>query len=69
MLQKIRTLYKQSDDIQLSGNVECDEMYLGGRETNKHKHRRIRGTQGRSTKTKAPIPITLKIKLFILLIN
>ena len=55
MLQKIRTLYKQSDDIQLSGNVECDEMYLGGRETNKHKHRRIRGTQGRSTKTKAPI--------------
>lgn len=55
MLQKIRTLYKQSDYIQLSGNVECDEMYLGGRETNKHKSRRLSGTQGRSTKTKAPI--------------
>ena len=32
-----------------------DEMYLGGRETNKHESKRIEGTQGRSTKTKTPI--------------
>lgn len=55
MLQKIRTLYKQSDDMQMSGIIECDEKYLGGRETNKHKRHRISGTQGRSTKTKTPI--------------
>ena len=32
-----------------------DEMYLGGRETNKHESKKVEGTQGRSTKTKTPI--------------
>ena len=32
-----------------------DEMYLGGRETNKHESKRTEKTQGRSTKTKTPI--------------
>jgi len=35
--------------------VEMDEMYLGGRETNKHESKKVGGTQGRSTKTKTPI--------------
>lgn len=55
MLQKIRTLYKQREDVILDGYVECDEMYLGGRETNKHKCKKIEKTQGRSIKTKTPI--------------
>lgn len=54
MLQKIRTLYKQNSE-QLSNEVEMDEMYLGGRETNKHDSKKVEGTQGRSTKTKTPI--------------
>jgi len=41
--------------VVLSGVVECDEMYLGGRETNKHDCKRTEKTQGRSTKTKTPI--------------
>ena len=32
-----------------------DEMYLGGREANKHQDKHVEGTQGRSTKTKTPI--------------
>ncbi len=44
-----------TDEIELYGEVEMDEMYLGGRETNKHNDKRTEGTQGRSTKTKTPI--------------
>ena len=55
MLQKIRGLFAQSDCVSLKGKVEMDEMYLGGRETNKHESKRTEGTQGRSTKTKTPI--------------
>ena len=55
MLHRVRTLMKQEDDRQLSGEVECDEMYLGGRETNKHNKLKTENTQGRSTKTKTPI--------------
>ena len=55
MLHKIRSLYGQSDAISLNGEVEMDEMYLGGRETNKHESKKTEGTQGRSTKTKTPI--------------
>ena len=55
MLQKIRSLYGITDDIALDGEVEMDEMYLGGRETNKHQDKHVEGTQGRSTKTKTPI--------------
>ena len=54
ILHKVRTLFKQ-EDVVLSGIVECDEMYLGGRETNKHESKRTAKTQGRSTKTKTPI--------------
>jgi transposase-like protein len=55
MLQKIRSLYGITDDIALDGEVEMDEMYLGGREINKHESKKTEGTQGRSTKTKTPI--------------
>lgn len=55
ILHKIRGLYGITDEIALDGEVEMDEMYLGGREINKHESKKTEGTQGRSTKTKTPI--------------
>jgi len=55
MLHKIRGLFGITDETVLEGTVEMDEMYLGGRETNKHESKKVAGTQGRSTKTKTPI--------------
>ena len=55
ILHKVRTLYQQYDTPALQGEVEMDEMYLGGREFNKHESKRTEKTQGRSTKTKTPI--------------
>lgn len=55
MLQKIRTLYAQNDEIAMTGTVECDEVYIGGKEKWKHQSMKTPNTQGRSTKTKTPV--------------
>ena len=55
VLHKVRSLYAQDDCYTLSGEVECDEVYIGGKEKWKHKSMRTPGTQGRSTKTKTPV--------------
>lgn len=55
ILHKLRSLYSEHNNLLLEGVVECDEMYLGGREINKHECKRTPKTQGRSTKTKQPI--------------
>lgn len=55
MLQKVRRLYPQYGTDSFSGTVECDEVYIGGREKWKHKSMKTPNTQGRSTKTKTPV--------------
>jgi len=55
MLHKIRTLFAQDDSEAFKGQVECDEVYIGGKEKWKHQSMRTPKTQGRSTKTKTPV--------------
>lgn len=55
MLHKIRVLYKQTDEESFEGIVECDEVYIGGKEKWKHQSMKTPHTQGRSTKTKTPV--------------
>ena len=55
MLHKIRALFPQSDADGFDGTVECDEVYIGGKQKWKHKSMRTPHTQGRSTKTKTPV--------------
>ena len=55
MLHKVRALLAQDDAEGFCGEVECDEVYIGGREKWKHQSMRTPHTQGRSTKTKTPV--------------
>ena len=65
MLQKIRLLYPQSDADTFDGTVECNEVYIGGKEKWKHKSMRTPNTQGRSTKTKTPVFDMMERSTFI----
>ena len=56
MLHRIRLIIKtKSFNRPLEGIIEADETYVGGKEKNKHKNKRIAKAQGRSTKSKTPV--------------
>lgn len=54
MLQRIRACFGIDNDAPLSGEVEADETYVGGKNKNRHKNKKVKGNQGRAAKDKTP---------------
>jgi transposase-like protein len=52
---RIRTMLADAEPELLDGMVEADETYVGGKNKNRHKDKKIEGSQGRSAADKTPV--------------
>ena len=55
MLHKIREYMDCENNHQLSTEVEIDETFVGGKNKNRHKDKKVENCQGRSFKDKVPV--------------
>ena len=55
MLHKIREYMDCENEHQLSAEVEIDETFVGGKNKNRHKDKKVEKCQGRSFKDKVPV--------------
>lgn len=55
MLHRIREMMKEKGPIIMSGTVEADETFVGGKNKNRHKDKKVPQSQGRSFKDKTPV--------------
>ena len=55
MLQRIRNCFGCENDSNLDNEVEIDETFVGGKNKNRHKDKKVANSQGRSFKDKTPV--------------
>lgn len=55
MLQRIRNCFSIENNEKLDNEVEADETYIGGKNKNRHEHKKIKNAQGRSARDKTPV--------------
>lgn len=55
MLGKLRNAIGCKEDFKFDGITQVDETYVGGKNKNRSKHKKVDNTHGRSTKTKIPV--------------
>lgn len=52
---RIRTAYQLDVQDKLTGEVELDETFVGGKNKNRHRNKKVKHSQGRSFKDKVPV--------------
>ncbi|HMG14672.1 MAG TPA: IS1595 family transposase [Saprospiraceae bacterium] len=58
MLQRLRYCLEQTEkdnDDKLSGTIQVDETFVGGKNKNRHGDKKVKNSQGRSFKDKTPV--------------
>ena len=55
MLQRIRKCFGIENNCLLDNDVEIDETYVGGKNKNRHAHKKVKNSQGRSMKDKVAV--------------
>lgn len=55
MLRAFRAMMKESNEFSLEGEIEVDETFVGGKNKNRHKNKKVAKCQGRSFKDKVPV--------------
>jgi len=55
VLQRIRRCFEIENNIVLDNDVEIDETYVGGKNKNRHKSKKVKNSQGRSMKDKVAV--------------
>lgn len=55
MLGRIRNAFKLKAETPMSGTVQADETYVGGKNKNRHKDKKVESSPGRSVKDKTPV--------------
>ena len=55
VLHKIREMLKANNPGLLTGQVQADETFVGGKNKNRHADKKVKESQGRSVKDKTPV--------------
>lgn len=55
MLHRIRKGIEDANDFELEGTIEIDETFVGGKNKNRHRDKKVMNSQGRSFKDKTPV--------------
>lgn len=55
MSHQIKLLMSDGGSDLLTGTIECDETFVGGKNKNRHKDKKVEKCQGRSFKDKVPV--------------